>query len=448
MVGRYVVPSTTTVVYREVYIEKPPTAAAPSAPPAVKSYYVTVPSDIREGQTFRVKLEGVERLVKCPVGVQPGENIVVKAPSYVVTNTEPIPSAADVAVAQQVEAIQVTDAVPYSEQGPRSGGDQPVRNEKRESGGGSISSGGEWGGSAAGVRYDGEGVYQRKEGSAPLMATATAVAIGGSGAGSGAVAATEAVGKGDYNKAGLQRSGEGMGDDEHLGEMSIECSSCTFVNSAFMPTCEVCGTALTNTPFQSTASGGGSGSASASAGASASVCSSSASGDNSGIGGTTVATTHSSFATSAAAVKITQPASPAGDPANDDFLVPVAEYDRWARLFSQYSGHTVNARGLDVLPSEVVFNALTDILRNSAASGSGSGSGSSSANGGSGSGAIAPFTLPHDQLARLWVLADQDQDGALSQLEWCGALLLLKRFVMVGKKLPAAWPVGGLRCVG
>ena len=53
-------------------------------------------------------------MVKCPVGVQPGEQIIVKAPAYVVTATEPIPSAADVAVAQQVEAIQVTDAVPYN----------------------------------------------------------------------------------------------------------------------------------------------------------------------------------------------------------------------------------------------------------------------------------------------------------------------------------------------
>jgi hypothetical protein len=75
------------------------------------------------GQTFRVKLDGQERLVKCPAGAAPGERIIVKvtathppppphartmtplthvlhilqAPPYQVTGSEPIPSAADVA---------------------------------------------------------------------------------------------------------------------------------------------------------------------------------------------------------------------------------------------------------------------------------------------------------------------------------------------------------------
>ena len=51
--------SISTVVYREVFIEKPPTAAVSSSA-AVKQYYVTVPRDIREGQTFRVSLEGIQ----------------------------------------------------------------------------------------------------------------------------------------------------------------------------------------------------------------------------------------------------------------------------------------------------------------------------------------------------------------------------------------------------
>ena len=38
-------------------------------------------------------------------------------------------------------------------------------------------------------------------------------------------------------------------------------------------------------------------------------------------------------------------------------------------------------------------------------------------------------------------------DGALSEIEWCEALFLLKRFVMEGKKLPGIRPTGGLMCV-
>ena len=53
VVGTYVVPSATTTTVVEVYVEKPPTAPALPLSTA-KSYYVTVPRDIREGNRVHV----------------------------------------------------------------------------------------------------------------------------------------------------------------------------------------------------------------------------------------------------------------------------------------------------------------------------------------------------------------------------------------------------------
>jgi len=259
-----------------------------------------------------------------------------------------------------------------------------------------------------------------------------------------------------------------------LGALLIACGACTFENSAFLPCCEVCGTALTGQPF---AAGGPAPGGEAAAAAAAAV----AAADGAVDGAPEPPTQHASFAASAAAIKIAAggavepPHPPASASASagssrrrgesegdgEGVVVPAADYHRWARLFRSYTGHTpTGPGGADVLPSSAVFAALTDIYQNSKAAGAdGAAAG--------GAAAAAAVAVPHDQLARLWVLADADGDGALTgpffpsrtflslalslpcphfvplvppEEEWCTALYLLKHFLVPGEKMPGTFP--------